>query len=391
MLAAAGFAFASLLHLGFAQAATDDFGAVRAAADEALRTDAGGSLLNRPEMPSQVDRWWAALRRWTAARFDRLGPAAAESLAADVHRLDPQHEVRAVPLGGGAMLVAASRYGHGTAFILDAQGGRYRSRWTLSDVGRAPPPDPAFRSLANWAATATLGQCAAGPDCRILSAAEIGVLPRGANGAVRFYLRGTYFSEMGATKGAQLSLWEWDGAAARPLLVRDFVFMIDQDVPVLTVEGPMLTLRIKGDFRHFIACGGCEGRQMLWRFLAGPDGISDLGRESLVPEIDLIDEVADRLLRGADVTAVSDPAAADYLRRQIEAAPIGRNGAAVEIDFGMIGGWRVSGPSERRVLCLSADELGGRFTIARTARGLRLVAARALEDHGACSGEGSRM
>jgi hypothetical protein len=391
MLAVFGLAFASLLHVGLAragggQAAAEDFGTVRAAAEEALRPRDESLLLDRPEMPAQIDRWWAALRRWTAARFDRLGPQAAATLAADVRRLDPDHDVQAVPLGGGDILVSARRHGHGTAFILDAQDGRYRSRWALSDIGRSPPLAPAFRRLASWAATAALGDCLVELGCSSLAADSIGVLPSGANGAVRFYVQGTYFREMGATAGGQLSVWEWDGQAARPLLVNDFFYMIDdENVPVLTVDGPVLTLRIKGNFRHFFACGGCEGRQMLWRFQVGPNGIRELGGESLVPEIDLIDEVVDRLLRGADVAALSDAAPAEYLRRQIRQGPISRD------DLDMITRWRADGPPQRRVLCLGTDEIRGRFTIARAAGGLRLVAARPLEDPEACAGEGSQM
>ncbi|HEV2816806.1 MAG TPA: hypothetical protein VGW40_06250 [Allosphingosinicella sp.] len=358
------------------------FAPVREAAAAALRGDDGGFLAG-PEMPALVERWWVALRRWTGARFDWLGPGAARTLTADVHRLDAELDVVAVPLGRSAFLVSAGKWGFGTLFVLGGAGGRHRTLWSAPG---AAPLDRAFRSLESWAPDATVGHCPGRPQCNPLGLGHIGLLPPGAGGRPRFYVQATYRSEMGATVGGQLSIWEWDGAAAHPLMVRDFAYMADQRRPVLVVDGAALTLHVKGDFGHFYACGSCEGRQMKWRFRAGPGGIADLGRESLTPELDFVDALIERMSRGRDTADLSDPAPAAALRRIVLATQ-----SSLGWNLGMISGWRASGPASRRRLCLGTDEGGDiLLTIARGPAGPRLLDLRPLAPQ-TCSGAGANM
>src|SRR5438128_2030077 len=120
----------------------------------------------------------------------------------------------------------------------------------------APAPAEPQPADARLPPARTLGDRALAEDSR--------GFPAGPHGEARFYLQGTYFSEMGFTKGGHLAIWEWDGHRARPLLARHFTFMIAQEAPVLTVRGGDLLLHVKGELSHFFSCGQCEGRPLVW-------------------------------------------------------------------------------------------------------------------------------
>jgi hypothetical protein len=366
----------------------ESFAPVRAAMAAALRGDRNGFQAG-PAMPALIDVWRTTLHHWIEARFDRFGHAAPRGLTALGHRLDRDLNLAAVPLGGPAFLIAADKWGFGTIFAIRREQGLYRTIWSAPG---AAPGGKEFESLQSWASGASIGRCAADSHCLPLSADRIGTLPPGENGRPRFYGQATYRSEIGFTVGGQLSIWECDGSLARPLLVRNFGYMLAQSAPVLTVNGATLTLHIKGEFAHFYACGQCEGRQMLWRFRAAPRRIVDLGQQSLLPEVDFVDRVIDRLLHGQNVGSLSDRAPAEFLRRAIAG-----NGEPAEAGsgdptyLGMVMGWRVRGPSGRRKLCLSIDGFAGQFTMLRSAGRYRLVGARAIQAQEPCRGAGSHM
>jgi hypothetical protein len=369
--------------------ARENFAPVRAAMAAALRGDQYGFRAG-PAMPALIDTWRTTLHHWIEARFDRLGRAAPRELGTVGHRMDRDLNLAAVPLGGSAFLVVAGKWGFGTIFAIRREHGRYRTLWSASGTA---PGGKEFESLQSWASGASIGLCPADPHCLPLSADRIGALPAGSNGRPRFYVQATYRSEIGFTVGGQLSIWEWNGSNARPLLVRNFGYMLAQSAPVLTVNGAMLTLHIKGRFAHFYACGQCEGRQMAWRFRVGSHGIVDFGQRSLLPEVDLVDRVIDRLLRGQSVSLLSDGAPAEFLRRKIQENRYPPAGAqsADSIYLGMVSVWRVRGTPARRQLCLSTDGFVGQFTILRSAGRYRLVAARPIQAQEPCTGAGSHM
>jgi hypothetical protein len=352
----------------------------RALGDAAFAADSGGFLAGGPERPRLVERWWAGIRSWAEAEFDRHGMAAARTLSAAARRLDPELEVSALPLGGGAVLVSATRYTHGTAFILGPQGGHMRTLWTIAAPDAAARR--AFPVLASWSAGAVVGLGCGDDPCRAIGVNDIGLLPAGRNNAVRFFVHGTYYSETGATMGGHLAIWEWDGRSARPLFARHFTFMAAQEAPVLTVQGGDLLLHVKDDFRHFYACGSCEGRQMAWRLRVEPDGVRDLGRTSLLPEVDFIDTLIDRVARGDDAAALSAPAPVAMLRARIADARGFARDAGISDDpvqLGMLMRWRATGTGARRELCLATDhDVATIFTLARTGGSFRLLAAREL-------------
>jgi hypothetical protein len=369
--------------------ARESFAPVRAAAAAALRDDQNGFVAGAA-MPALIDTWRTTLHHWIEARFDRLGRAASRRLRAVGHRLDRDLSLAAVPLGGSAFLVAAGKSGFGTIFAIRSERGRYRTLWSASGAARGGEE---FESLQSWASGASIGLCPAHPHCPPLSADRIGTLPAGSNGRPRFYVQATYRSEIGFTVGGQLSIWEWNGSAARPLLVRNFGYMLAQSAPVLTVNGATLTLGIKGEFTHFYACGQCEGRQMAWRFRARRRGIVDLGQQSLVPEVDLVDRVVDRLLHGENVSSLSDRAPAEFLRREIamNQEPPAAAGFGGRDYLEMVMAWRVAIAGARHELCLSTLGFAARFTIRGTAGRYRLVAVRPAQGREPCTGARSHM
>lgn len=354
---------------------------LRALGDLALPQNEYGFIAGR--QPDKVARWWAAIRAWAEARFDRLGAAtAARSLAAEARRLDPDLEISVLPLGPHAMLVSANRWTHGHVFILAPRDGRVRTVWTSS------APDPAarraFPALASWSADAVAGVGCSEEPCEAIGVDQIGALPPGPHGEARFYVHGTYFSEVGGTQGGQLAIWQWDGRRAQPLFARHFTFMIDQSEPVLTVRGGELLLHVKDHFHSFYSCGQCEGRQMAWRLRMTPDGVRDLGRTSLTPELDFMDRLAGRMLRNEAVGDMADPAPAAFFKRQV------REAAGGETLVGMIGRWQATHKGSLTRLCFNADGVDGLFTLAGQGAHMRLVGARAIR-YDACDRPGAHL
>jgi len=57
---------------------------------------------------------------------------------------------------------------------------------------------------------------------------KIGRLPDDAQGRACFYIDATYAQVAGATVGAQISLWTWDGSQALPQLTREYFYTGEQ-------------------------------------------------------------------------------------------------------------------------------------------------------------------
>jgi hypothetical protein len=204
-----------------------------------------------------------------------------------------------VRLDAQTVLASASRGEMGTVFIVAARDNRFATAWTIADAAASSVPEAGL--LSAWVPARARDSCRKPPPdatwltCGALSGA-IGKLPDARGGRHRFYVDATYAQGMGMTVTAQLSIWRWTGQTAEPLLAKIYDYMIDQKLGT-RLDGDLLRLRVKDEFKSFFACGSCEGRQLDWTIRIGPDRIEDLGKTSAVPELDLVDTLYDRVLR----------------------------------------------------------------------------------------------
>jgi hypothetical protein len=178
-------------------------------------------------------------------------------------------------------------------------------------------------------------------------------------GQPRFYIDGTYAQSAGGTVGAQISVWVWDGMTARPQIARAYAFMVDQSVST-RVEGDLLKVQQKKFFRTFFSCGMCEERQTDWNVRLIPEGVQDLGEESLVPELDAVDELFYRVIHhksAADVAAPSVIESAERIVGEVRAEKSVKDWKEFPT-LGMIGTWKIKDDTNNKTLCLSLEDAG---------------------------------
>jgi hypothetical protein len=354
------------------------------AAEIALAAHSDGfSLDGEPKTSSLLTQLWSIAGRWAVDFINEHPSATTAELTASIRTLSPQLGAAAVKLDPRTFLVSMHSGEIGTVLIIAERGHRFEIAWTIADDTASRPRD--FDVIAAWSADRALDRCRqhvadeAWATCGPLFATT-GALPDERDGSHRFFVSGTYAQPMGATVSAQLSLWRWTGGTAVPLLARIYGYMIDQEHGI-RVDGDILHVGIKGEFKTFTVCGACDGRQMDWTIRVGPDGIEDLGEASLVPELDLIDTLLDRLIKQEPTTDIAAPAVARALAATIAQVRKDAARSGYPPSLGMLMGWKATTRGQQRRLCLSTDSGGTYLFAIDTIQGKpRLSAAENLGD-----------
>jgi hypothetical protein len=313
-----------------------------------------------PQSPELLNRQWSLAGEWIAAWLDAHPSAGAESLDTAISELAPTEEPgEHLSLAKDAFLMAAPG-SIGNVFIVARSNGHYRLAWSTAQTQEASGEQGEI--LAAWRAeNATEG--GRGPYWAATGSAgsvipSLGELPIDGKGHARFYIDGIYAQMAGGTVGAQISLWTWDGSTANPLIAKAYTCWIDQ--PVRTqLEGDLLKVQQKKFFRTFFSCGMCEERQTDWIVRITPEGIEDLGEQSVVPELDAVDELFDRLIKHKPAVDVATPAAIQAAGRIIQEAKAERSEKEWK-KFPTLGmsGWKVEKNATGRILCLYTDDAG---------------------------------
>ncbi len=88
------------------------------------------------------------------------------------------------------------------------------------------------------------------------------------------------------------------------LLAKDYIF--NDDDPI-TAEGDLVKIRSKTYFKALGSYGCCMGRKTEWTFRVDPGEIRALGEKPVIPELDGVDAVLDRLWHGKPATTLAAP------------------------------------------------------------------------------------
>lgn len=278
----------------------------------------------------------AAMSELNARDSDDLGDVALEESRYDLHatalRLD----------GDSPAYVVAADFGNcGTFFVVGREAhGPYRMLW---DVKRAAAQHAAAGDqLAYWAYYGS-----AWGDGPLVG--QVWPLPIDAHGRPRFYVSAYAAALAGGTSSFQLSIWSWDGREARPLLAEGYLASFDTPRGV-AFDGSVLRVATKESFKTFYSCGQCAEPVGDWRVRVTPEGVEDLGRRHVVPELQLADELYDRLGRGESAAELATPAVIAALTEEMG-----------EDLRGMLMGWSLHRKGEAAELCLSILDGAGTY------------------------------
>jgi hypothetical protein len=324
-----------------------------------------------PAFPKLLNRAWSAVGDCAAVFLTSRPQATPGELADAIKQLNPRGKpdeyeltASAVQLASGdraAYAVSASFPWSGTFFVVARGGdGRFRVRWNIKEL--AARHAARHDEIANWG---WLGfPWGGGPLI-----GEVAPLSPSRSGHPRFYVNASAAAMAGGTWIDQISFWEWDGRRALPLFLRSYGASFDTRPNELA--GDTMTVYSKGQFKTFFSCGGCVEPEVAWRLQVTPDGIRDLGRRHLVPELQTCDELFDRIIRGKSASDIASPRVRAAIHRVID----GR--------LGMLEQWHVSTVGERRVLDFDADNLNCmtlHLVMEQRARGLYVSDVR-IEEH----------
>jgi hypothetical protein len=366
-----------------------------AAADSALsRHSDGYKLDDDPGAPDLMRARWTVVQDWVSDYFALHPDATANAIKHAVRDLSPALESETIKIDSANWLVSVQSGEQGDVFMITRLDHRAQLSWSMSQY--AEGPGRKFTVLGAWSADRALDDCTSKtPEDEWRSCgplfASIGRLPDTSGGLHRFYVDAWYAQQMGATMGAQLSLWVWNGEDAQPIKIVPYAFQIDQPGTV-RVEGDLLRLRHKDEFKSFFACGGCEGRQRVQSFQIVPDDVSDLGDVSVAPDLDLVDELFRRVLDKTPANELATPAVIAILSRfadtvRSDTASFGQQ----EPSLNMLEGWKAKGTGMARTLCLSTDAGTLKFKLSGVGSKTKVIDVKVLGDIDVGCGRGAQM
>ncbi|HEV8239467.1 MAG TPA: hypothetical protein VGS57_08880 [Thermoanaerobaculia bacterium] len=274
-----------------------------------------------------LDRLWTLTGDWAARWLEAHPGATAGALATAVSTLEPELSADVLPLGDG-FLVATRRGELGNVVLVAPERHGYRAVWNVKDV------------LRSWSAAGARARCVDDEnedddDCGGWMPA-LGALPADGSGRARFFVDATAGQYAGSTVGAELTIWTWDGTRAALALRHAYSYALDDDAGTAThLDGDELVLREKRAFRAFFGSGGSPHRRVETRIHLTPTDISEPESQSLDPELDTLDELFVRLVRGEPTDELATPEAAALVAEQID--------------------WEALDPAEPRLGMLMAD------------------------------------
>jgi hypothetical protein len=166
----------------------------------------------------------------------------------------------------------------------------------------------------------------------------------------------------GGTQLAQLSIWEWDGANAKPFLVETYQYAADYGG--FRFDGQTVRIKTKEYLANFSSCGMCPEPRGMWTIRTTPTGVQDQGHKIFPPELKRADELLSRIEEGEEAPDIAAPRVVAALEAQMhepEAAD-GVHPPKKEFSWGMLERCSVQRNGRRGIIEIAMDECRLRFT-----------------------------
>jgi hypothetical protein len=332
-------------------------------------TQDGWWIDSAPESPGLLARQWTLAGQWVAAWLNAHPNAGSEGVGEalrEIGEADPERSY--LKLGKGAFLVVAPSP-FGNVFIVAKVNGQYRLAWSTAQPQEASGGQA--KILADWRPESVWegarGTHGAPSHSAWTVLPGLGMLPTEAQGHARFYIDGGCIQCNGATMPAEISLWLWDGKTARPQIVHLYGVVIGAAVGT-RLEGDLLKVREKTEFRTFNNYGPYEARQTDWIARLTPEGVEDLGETSLNPELDAVDELFYRVIHHQQAGDVAAPAVVKYAEEIVRQARKGKYWKELRLG-NMMEEWTVHDNANGKILCLDLQAAGTNLFTLKSAGG----------------------
>ena len=334
------------------------------------KADGGPPLeLDDSRVPGILNKGWRLAGAWAAAYLDTHATPSTRSLERIFEGFAPAPDGVKSPYGnfleyhsysftgravriGPAIYVVEGNYGMDTStgtFMVVARNpdGHFHALWNIKDLALRHYDQK--DEIGRWAHLARRAYYNGPLDIR-----EILTLSPATNGYARF-LVDAYQAADGGTTLAQLSIWEWDGAEAKPLLVK--VYQYAADYRGFRFDGRTLRISTKEDTRTFFSCGMCAEPRGVWTVRITPDGIQDLGHRFLEPELQWADELISKIEQREDTTLVANAQVVAALKDCMQ-VPSHEGG----FSWGMLAGCRILRRGQQGAFVVVLDEYRLRFS-----------------------------
>ncbi|QOY89206.1 hypothetical protein [Paludibaculum fermentans] len=317
-------------------------------------------LDGEPGTPALLARDWTLAREWVTAWMDAHPADGMSGAKTAFEIIAPSEPAQILVLTENSVLVTVPGV-IGNVFLVSRENGRHRVAWSIDQAGDQPAKFA--RALEKWRAgpagtfDGAKRASVEGPTGPLVP--MLGLLPEDRQGRARFYIDAAYAQAAGGSGTKQISVWVWDGQAARPLIIHDYRVTWFQS-KFTRLEGDLLKVHEKRQFRMFYVCAGCEERQIEWVVRVTPDGLEDLGETSSTPQMDAVDELFYRLTRGESAAAVATPAAIAAATSILQEARDSNPGEDLREahSLGMIISQSGEWSGARGVICLGASGIG---------------------------------
>ena len=349
--------------------------------DQLNEKDASGKLmeLDDPRVPALVRKGWDLAGAWAAEWLEThpkpstrdlkrifdgftTEPQAVKSKYGDFLEYGDYHFRGSAVRVGFSVYVAEASYGidfQTATFMVLARNrdGRFQALWNIKDLAEKhyPQRDEIGRWMHLVRRAYYNGPLVVEKVLRACSA---------ANGNPRFVVDACQAAD-GGTQLAQLSIWEWDAAAANPLLVE--VYYYAADFWGLRFDGKTLRISTKEELEVLDSCGMCTLPKGTWTVRITPRGVRNLGHRFFRPEIQWADKLLSRLTKQEDATNLANSKVLDALKALMHERPEAEGGSArpsgrMEFWFGLFEGVRIFSRGPRGSSLLTTDEAHLRFS-----------------------------
>jgi hypothetical protein len=243
-------------------------------------------------------------------------------------------------LTGTFMVVARNRAGH------------LQALWNIKELAEKHYPQK--DEIGRWMYL-TRRTYYSGP----LTVGRVSPVFSSSNGHARFLVDALQGAD-GGTQLAQLSIWDWDGANANPLLVEAYHYVAG-NFGAFRFDGTTVRIPTKETLKVLFSCGGCPEPQGVWKVRITPSGVKDLGHQFLQPEFQWADELLSKIDGGDGAAGLADAKVSADLKEWISSAPT-QAGDPVNppgqagFSWGMLGYLRVLRRGERGAFIVQTDD-----------------------------------